>query len=74
MTKRNWSYRDLVHKVLVKLPDTDTEHIDHWCIKHFGEQGKKWDCYFADDSPYNFDQYYIFAEHKDAVLFSLTWQ
>lgn len=67
------SWRDLIYKVLIKLPNTDTEHIDEWCYEHFGLQGKTWDCYFADDSPYNFDQYYAFARHEDAVLFKLRW-
>ena len=67
-------YPDLPFKVLMKLPSTDTEHIDEWCFQHFGEQGKKWDSYYADDSPFNFDQYFIFAKHEDAVLFTLTWQ
>ena len=74
MSDRYKNYPDLIHKVFIKLPTTDTDHIDEWCFKHFGEQGKKWDCYFADDNPWNFDQCYIFAEHKDAVLFTLTWQ
>jgi len=63
----------LIHKVFIKLLDTDTDEIDMWCIEHFGEQGIKWDSYFADDSPYNYDQYYIFENHEDAVLFTLTW-
>lgn len=67
------SYRDLIHKVYLTLPNTDTEHIDHWCIEHFGGQGKKWDCYFADDNPWNYDQYYVFAVYEDAVLFTLRW-
>jgi hypothetical protein len=66
--------KDLVHRVFVKLPNTDTEHIEQWCESHFDFRGGKWDCYFADDSPYNFDMYYIFEKHEDAVLFSLTWQ
>lgn len=67
-------YRELVHKVLVKLADTNTDHLDKWCEKHFGEQGKLWDSYYAEDSPFNYDQFYIFANHKDAMLFILTWQ
>lgn len=67
------SWQDLIYKVLLKLPNTDTEHIDEWCYEHFGIQGNTWDCYFADDSPYNFDQYYAFARHEDAVLFKLRW-
>jgi len=66
-------YPDLNYKVLVKLPSTDTDHIDEWCWKHFGEQGEKWDCCFADDSPWNYDQYYMFANQKDAMLFTLRW-
>ncbi len=66
-------YPELPYKVFVKLATTDTDDIDQWCYEHFGEQGHKWDSYFADDSPYNYDQYFIFAEHNDAVLFSLKW-
>ena len=73
MNDRYKNYRDLIYKVFIKLPTTDTDHIDKWCYEHFGEQGKKWDCYFADDSPYNYDQYYIFANHADAMLFTLKW-
>lgn len=64
---------ELTHRVYLKLSNTDTQYIDRWCYEHFGEQGYNWDSYYANDSMYNFDQYYIFAKHKDAVLFELKW-
>ena len=67
------SFVDLTHKVLLKLPNTDTDHIDRWCESHFGERGGKWDCWFANDSLFNFDMYYAFLNHEDAVLFTLRW-
>lgn len=68
------SYRDLVYTVYMKLPNTDTSHLDKWCNDHFGEQGILWDSYYVDASPHNFDQYYAFSNHEDAMLFTLTWQ
>lgn len=63
----------LLHKVYIKLPDTNTDHIDEWCYEHFGIQGEKWDAYFASTNTGNYDQFYIFANHDDAMLFSLRW-
>ena len=63
----------LIHKVFLKFADTNIDDIDEWCYEHFGIQGENWDSYFADMSPHNYDQYYIFANHDDAVLFTLRW-
>ena len=65
--------KTLRYKVYTKLPDTNTDHIDEWCYEHFGIQGKKWDAYFANSIPLNYDQFYIFANHDDAMLFRLRW-
>ncbi len=64
---------DYPNKVYLKCATTDTDHIDMWCEKHFGYRGGKWDCWFADDSPYKYDLIYSFANHEDAVLFTLRW-
>jgi len=64
---------DFPYRVYFKSPNTDTDHIEEWCYEHFGLQGKQWDCWFANESPYNFDQYYAFVRHEDAVLFKLRW-
>jgi hypothetical protein len=66
-------YDDLTHRVFLKCPTTDTDTVDRWCYEHFGEQGDKWDAWFADDSLWNYDQIYAFVNHEDAVLFTLTW-
>lgn len=62
------------YRVHLKLPNTDTGHIDIWTEKHFGIRGIYWDCWFADDSPFNYDMVYAFSKHEDAVLFTLTWE
>ena len=65
--------KTMPHKVYIKLSDTNTDHIDEWCYEHFGIQGEKWDAYFASEDTGNYDQFYIFANHDDAMLFSLRW-
>lgn len=69
----NRTTEHLIHKVFLKFADTNTDHIDEWCYDHFGVQGEKWDAYFASSESYNYDQYYIFANLDDAVLFTLRW-
>lgn len=64
---------DYPNRVYLKCKTTDTDDIDGWCTEHFGEQGIKWDAWFADDSPWNYDQIYSFINHEDAVLFTLRW-
>lgn len=66
-------YPTFPHQIFVKMKTVDTEEMDKWCVNHLGEQGVKWDCYFASDNLYNYDMYYAFIEHKYAMVFSLTW-
>ena len=68
------SVREFHYRVLLPMTTTDSDHIEFWCEKHFGIRGIKWDCWFNNDSPFNYDLTFAFDRHEDAVLFTLTWQ
>lgn len=55
------------------MDSVESNHIDDWCYDNFGIQGHAWDCYYPNESPFNFDLIYIFLKQEDAVLFALKW-
>ena len=61
------------YRVFLSMPNTDSDHIERWCENHFGIRGVNWDCWFNNDSPFNFDLTFAFTKDKDAMLFTLKW-
>lgn len=70
-------YRHLDYEVLVHK-DKQVP-ASKWCREYMGlnwsavgNRSGRWAIFWAGRDA--FDQYYVFADQKDAMLFTLTWQ